>query len=92
MCARCSSGNGRQSWKRSRPAFAPAACRRKASSPTAARLSVLLHGMRKTAAVSQLDVAEYRRWMQGRGCKLATVNPALVWSEGAVGPRVGETG
>jgi integrase/recombinase XerC len=30
------------------------------------------------AAVSQLDVAEYRRWMQGRGCRPATVNLALV--------------
>ncbi|MEW6049271.1 MAG: phage integrase N-terminal SAM-like domain-containing protein, partial [Bacillota bacterium] len=30
------------------------------------------------AAVSQLDVAEYRRWMQAKGCKPATVNLALV--------------
>jgi len=30
------------------------------------------------AAVTQLDVAEYRRWMQGKGCRPATVNLALV--------------
>jgi integrase/recombinase XerC len=30
------------------------------------------------AAVTQLDVAEYRRWMQAKGCKPATVNLALV--------------
>jgi len=72
------------SWKPSQQAYVPGAFRRGAFYSYLGQVRRFAAWYEQTCGefdpgvVMQLDVAEYRRWMQGRGCRSATVNLALV--------------